>query len=192
MHCDLDLWPFDPEVNRAYPWLMGSVPVKFHEDRCKGETVMHIKPFYLTPCIVTLTFDLLTPRSTEPILDSWEVCLWSFMRIGVKGSSYAHKTILPNPMYCDLDLWPFDPKVYRTHPWLMGSVPVKFHEDRGKGEAVMRMKPFYLTPCIVTLTFDFLTPRSTGPILDSWGVCLWSFMRIGVKGKQLCARNHFT
>ena len=26
----------------------GSVPVKFHEDRCKGEAVMHIKPFNLT------------------------------------------------------------------------------------------------------------------------------------------------
>ena len=49
--------------------------MKFHEDRCKGEAVMHIKPSYLTPCIVTLTFDLLTPRSTGPILDSWEVCL---------------------------------------------------------------------------------------------------------------------
>ena len=27
MNCDLDLWPFDPEVNRAHPWLMGNVPV---------------------------------------------------------------------------------------------------------------------------------------------------------------------
>ena len=49
--------------------------MKFHEDRCKGEAVMHIKPFYLTPCIVTLTFDLLTIKSTGPILDSWGVCL---------------------------------------------------------------------------------------------------------------------
>ena len=37
----------------------------------------------------------------------------------------------------------------------------------------------------MTLTFHLLTPRSTGPIIDSWGVCLWSFMRIGVKGKHL-------
>ena len=49
---------------------------------------------------------------------------------------------------------------------------MKFHENRCKGEAVMRIKPFYLTPCIVTLTFDLLTLKSTGPILDSWGVCL--------------------
>ena len=50
---------------------------------------------------------------------------------------------------------------------------------------------FFSNPCIVTLTFDLLTPKSIGSILDSWGDCMWSFMKIGVKGKQLCARNHF-
>ena len=44
---------------------------------------------------------------------------------------------------------------------------------------------------IVTLTFDLLTSKSIGHILASWGVCMWSFMMIDVKGKQLCARNHF-
>ena len=53
MHCDLDLWLFDPKVNRAHPWLMGSVPMKFHEDRCKGEAVMRAKPFYLTARLQT-------------------------------------------------------------------------------------------------------------------------------------------
>ena len=53
---------------------------------------------FSNPCIVTLTFDLLTLKSIGSILDSW-------------GS--------------------------RLH--------VKFHEDRCKGEAFMRLKPFYLT-----------------------------------------------
>ena len=48
MHCDLDLWPIDSKDDRAYPWLMGSVPVKFHGDRCKGEAVMRMEPFFLT------------------------------------------------------------------------------------------------------------------------------------------------
>ena len=58
-----------------------------------------------------------------------------------------------------------------------------------KGQAVMRMKPFYLTYALWPWP---LTLILTGPIPDSWGVCQWSFMRIGVKGKQLCACNHFT
>ena len=45
MHCDLDLLT---QVNRAHPCLVVSVPVKFHEDRYKGEAVMRMKPFYLT------------------------------------------------------------------------------------------------------------------------------------------------
>ena len=39
----------------------------------------------------------------------------------------------------------------------------------------------------MTLTFDLLTSKSIGHILASWGVCMWSFMMIGIKGKQLCA-----
>ena len=31
--------------------------------------------------------------------------------------------------------------MYRAHPWLMGSLHVKFHDDRCKGKAVMRRKP---------------------------------------------------
>ena len=94
------------------------------------------------PCIATLTFDLLTPKSIGSILDSWGDCMWSFIKIGVKGSSYAPES-------------------------------------------------FFSNPCIVTLTFDLLTPKPIGSILESWGDCMWSFMKIGVKGKQLCARNHF-
>ena len=36
---------------------------------------------------------------------------------------------------------------------------------------------------------DLLTSKSIWHILDSWGVCMWSFMMIGVKGKHLCAGN---
>ena len=53
LHCDLDLWPFDPKVNRAHAWLMGGLHVKFHEDRWKGEAVMRLKPFYLTARLQT-------------------------------------------------------------------------------------------------------------------------------------------
>ena len=91
---------------------MGRLHVKFHEDRCKGEAVMRLKPFYLTA----------------------------------------------QSLHCDLDLWPFDPKVHRAHTWLMGRLHVKFHEDRCKGEAFMRLKPFYLTARLQT---DGRTDRRT-------------------------------
>ena len=89
-------------------------------------------------------------------------------------------------MHCDLDLWPFDLKIYRAHPCLMGSLHVKFHDDRCKGKAVLRRKPFSV---IYALWPWPLTSKSIGHILASWGVCMWSFMMIGVQEKQLCAGN---
>ena len=86
-------------------------------------------------------------------------------------------------------LWPWPLtffKIYRAHPCLMGSLHVKCHDDRCKGEAVMRRKPFSV---IYALWPWPLTSKSIGHILASWGVCMWSFMMIGVKGKQLCAGN---
>ena len=90
---------------------------------------------------MTLTFDLLTSKSIGQILDSWGVCMWSFMMIGVKGKQLCTWNHFQSFMHCDLDLWPFDLKIYRAHPWLMGSLHVKCHDDRCKGKAVMRRKP---------------------------------------------------
>ena len=42
---DLDIWPFDPEIYRAHFQHMGSLCVKFHDDRCKGKEIMRHKPF---------------------------------------------------------------------------------------------------------------------------------------------------
>ena len=93
---------------------------------------------------MTLTFDLLTPKSIGSILDSWGDCMWSFIKIGVKGKQLCARNLFQLSLHRDLDLWPFDPKVHRVHTRLMGRLHVKFHEDRCNGEAVMRFKPFYL------------------------------------------------
>ena len=98
--------------------------------------------FFSNLCIVTLTFDLLTSKSIWHILDSLGVCMWSFMMIGVKRKKLCAGNHFQYFMHCDLDLWPFDLKIYRAHPCLMGSLHVKFHDDRFKGKAVMHRKPF--------------------------------------------------
>ena len=91
---------------------------------------------------MTLTFDLLNPKSIGSILDSWGDWLWSFIKIGVKGKQLCARNLFQLSLHCDLDLWPFDPKVHRVHTRLMGRLHVKFHQDRCKGEAVMRKKSF--------------------------------------------------
>ena len=42
----------------------------------------------------------------------------------------------------DLDLWPFDLKINRAHPWLMVSKCMKFHDHWLITESVIVRKPF--------------------------------------------------
>ena len=67
-------------------------------------------------------------------------------------------------MHCDLDLWPFDLKIYRAHPCLMGSLHVKFHDDKCKGKAVMHRKPFLVIYALWPWPLTFLTSKSIGHI----------------------------
>ena len=71
---------------------------------------------------MTLTVDLLTPKSIGHILDSWGVSVWSFMIIGWLQSQLSSGNHFQITMPHDLDLWPFDLKINRAHPWLMVSV----------------------------------------------------------------------
>ena len=110
---------------------------------------------------MTLTFDLLTSKSIGHILDSWWVSVWSFMIIGWLQSQLSSGNHFQTTMRHDLDLWPFDPKINRAHPWLMGSKCMKFHDHRWITESVIVRKLVWRT--------DRLTDRQTEckPIVPS-------------------------
>ena len=121
-----------------YPLLAGNLYLKLYECRCiKRESNYAPKTIFNNQCIVTLTFDLLTPKPVRHILNSWGVFVWSFIITGVKRKQLCNINHFQLPVHCDLDLWPFDPKTYRAYPQLMGSLCMKFHDDRWKGKAIM-------------------------------------------------------
>ena len=70
----------------------------------------------------------------------------------------------------------------------MGSLCMKFNDDRCKGKAIMWHKRFSVINALWPWSW---TPKSIGHILDSWGVFVWSLMMIDEKEKQLCNINHF-
>ena len=137
---------------------------------------------------MTLTFDLLTPKSIGHILDSWGASVWSFMIIGGLHSQLWSGNHFQTSIIHDLDLWPFDPKINRAHPWLMGSKCMKFHDHRLITESVIVRKPFSNNHAPWPWP---LTSKSIGRILDSWWVSVWSFMIIGWLQSQLSSGNHF-
>ena len=84
-------------------------------------------------------------------------------------------------------------KINALWPWprLMGSLCMKFHDYRCKGKAIMQQLNISHFQLSMHCELDLLTPKPIGHILNSRGVFVWSFMIIGVKGKQLCNINHF-
>ena len=124
---DLNLWPFDPAINMAHPWLMGSKCMKFHDYRWITRSVIVQKPFSIIKKLPH-DLDLLTPKSIGLILDSWAASVWNFMTIGGLQSQLWSGNHLQLTMPHDLNLWPFDPEINRAHPWLMGSKCMKFHD----------------------------------------------------------------
>ena len=148
-HCDLDLWPFD----KIPPTATISNAPSYATERGSSYAPETI---FSNPCIVTLTFG---PQS--PYLTHGETACEVSWRSVKRGSSYAPETIFSNPCIVTLT---FDQKVHRAHTWLIGRLHVKFHEDRCKGKAVMRLKPFYLTARLQT---DGRTDRQTDGQGDS-------------------------
>ena len=108
---------------------------------------------------MTLTFDLLTPKSIGHILDSWGASVWSFMIIGGLQSQLSSGNHFQITMRHDLDLWPFDPKINRAHPWLMGSKCMKFHDHRWITESVIVRKLVWRTDRQTDGQTDWRTDR---------------------------------
>ena len=69
------------------------------------------------------------------ILDSWEVCVWSFMKTVKKGLYLYPRNHFQLSMTCNLDLWTFD--IDMTIPLPIGSSWVKVYEDGCKGKVVV-------------------------------------------------------
>ena len=159
MHCDLDLWPFDLKIYRAHPCLMGSLHVKFPDDRCKEKAVMRRKPKCgrtdgRTDGQTDGQTDMVIPvYPPPPNFVAGGIMIWSFrfanhceFCLFKTRSGSVLKGLIPRrdnfSVIYALWPWPFDLKIYRAHPCLMGSLNVKFHDDRCKGKAVMHRKPF--------------------------------------------------
>ena len=108
---------------------------------------------------MTLTFNLLTSKSIGRILDSWWVSVWSFMIIGWLQSQLSSGNHFQITMRHDLDLWPFDPKINRAHPWLMGSKCMKFHDHR------------WITESVIVRKLVWRTDRQTDRLTDGQTEC---------------------
>ena len=103
-HCDLDFWHTGPKINRYYDWVI----VNYHTNWCVALSLIGFKLLsrqgFLFKITVTLTFDLLIPKSIGIIYGSRS----TKTHIMVSLSLIGFKLFSGQWFYvgCDLNLWP--------------------------------------------------------------------------------------
>ena len=80
--------------------LARNICVMVDDSKCKGKAVTHVqvcvKTIFNNQCIATLIFYPLNLTSIWNILNSWGVCVWNFMSIGVTIKRLSNKVIFSN------------------------------------------------------------------------------------------------
>ena len=101
--------------------------------------------------------DLLTPKSTGHILDTWGASVWSVMIIGGLQSQLWPE----NPFQSSMPLSLWTPKsIGYIHPWHMESKCMKFHDHRWITELAMVRKPFTINHDLDLWPFDIKINRA--------------------------------
>jgi len=138
-HCDLDLWPTDPKINRGLQLNKSYHPMKFECLSLKGTRVIEGKLFSLFGS-VTLTFDLLTPKSIGFLYSIRATTLWSLKALAQRVLKLLSGNGFHSSSHCDLDLWPTDPKINRGLLLNQGYHPMEFEGSGSKGTRVIERK----------------------------------------------------
>ena len=94
---------------------------------------------------VTLTFDLLTPKSIGVFYSIRATTLWSLKALAQRVLKLLSGNGFHSSSHCDLDLWPTDPKINRGLLPNKGYHPMKFEGSGSKGTRVFERKEVWQT-----------------------------------------------
>jgi len=89
---------------------------------------------------VTLTFDLLTPKSIGVFYSIRAITLWNLKALGQRVLELLSWNGFHSSGHCDLDLWPTDLKINRGLLLNKGYHPMKFECSGSKGTWVIERK----------------------------------------------------
>ena len=89
---------------------------------------------------MTLTFDLLTPKSIGFFYSIRAITLWSLKALGQRVLELLSGNGFHSSGHRDLDLWPTDPKINRGLQLNKGYHPMKFEGSGSKGTRVIERK----------------------------------------------------
>ena len=101
-----NVWPFDPKIYR-YLSLAILHHIKYESCTFRTTQVIVSEPKYWQSSIVTLTFDLLTPKCIVIVLSPFCIYAWNMKAVRWKLLKLSCQNQSVD------NVWPFDPKIYR-------------------------------------------------------------------------------
>ena len=135
--------------------------------------------------VVTLTIDLLTPKCIGIFLSpsciyvwNMEAVRWILLKLSRQNQSYCVRRLRTSVFTMfryDLDLWPFDSKMYRHRPLAILHFCIKYESCTLKTTQVIVSEQKCLQSCVVTLTFDLLIPKCIGIFLSPSCIYVWKY-----------------
>ena len=122
---------FEPKNHNIY-FHQISMHLNFDQNPKRYTWVIVRKPFLTKWLLVTLTFDLLTQKQSQPSFPSRQYAYQVWSKSKKMHLSYRPETIFDKVAAGDLDLWPFDPKSNPNLPFHPDNMSTKFHQNPKK------------------------------------------------------------
>ena len=108
-------------------------PMKFEGSSSNDTRVFVAETVFTLWFTVTLTFDLLIPKSIGVFYSIRAITRWSLKALGQRVLELLSGNGFHSSGHCDLDLWPTDPKIKRGILLKKGYHPMKFEGSGSKG-----------------------------------------------------------
>ena len=103
--------------------------------------------------------------------------------------SYFVRTKVLTKFRYELDLWPFDPKMYQYLPLNILHLCMKYESCKLKTTQVIVSEPKCWQSSVVTLTIDPLTPKCIGIFLSPSCIYVWNMKAERWKLLKLSCQN---
>ena len=146
-------WPLDPKMYRYLPLTILRLCMKYESCTLKSTQVIMLEPKFWQSVVVTLTFDLLTPKCIGIFLSPSCIFVWNMKAVPWK----LLKLSCQNKSVNKVSLWPrpLDPKMHWYLPLAIPHLCMKYENFTLKSTQVIVLmdrqtdKPdFYRAPAL--------------------------------------------
>ena len=140
---------------------------------------------------VTLTFDLLTPKSIGFFYLIKAITLLSLNDLGQAVLELLTRYGFHSSGPCDLDLWPTDPKINRSPVLNKDIHHMKFAGSGCNRTPIIERKRFSLFGPLWPWRLAYWPPKSIGFFYSIRAIILWSLNALGQRVLEILSGNCF-